>query len=180
MYPTSSKCTRRFIYIRSTCRTKCYSEPQPRGGYDLRSHGVDFASYGNLLLLMQAKPWYDCVRWLSLNPNLNYPGEVKKRKHKAKKSPNGSDLAYEPDYLRFYAKVGTIYWGRHNTPLRLFCFRSPKICKVLLIFALDDECWLFIEYLEGAHQTNKCKPPWQSEYIPNWPHLKSYSTENQR
>jgi hypothetical protein len=52
----------------------------------------------------QKKPWRDAVRLLLINPELDSVGQSKKRRH-PKKSPNGSTLAYEPDYLRFYARV---------------------------------------------------------------------------
>ena len=64
-------------------------------------------------------------------------------------------MKYEPDYHRWFVRV-------------------------LLIFSVGEDLLVFIEYLEGAHQGNRKKPPWQSPFIPNWPHLKRKDRINQR
>jgi hypothetical protein len=47
------------------------------------------------------------------------------------------------------------------------CFR-----KIHLSVEVCDECVLFVEYYAFA-KARKQKPNWESEFIPNWPHLKT-------
>ena len=52
----------------------------------------------------QGNPWFDGVQLLSLNPNLHHEGEVKERQRPIT-TPNGTEIIYEPDYHRSFAKV---------------------------------------------------------------------------
>lgn len=125
------------------------------------------------LLMHQGKSWFDAVQIQVMNPALSHIGETKLRRRKCgnlhtKRSPNGSELKYEPDYFRFFAKVLMIFSHTVET----------DVCDDLSQSSGSDgetecvQCWMFLEYLEGAHPGNYKHATWQSKIIPNWPHVR--------
>ena len=51
---------------------------------------------------------------------------------------------------------------------------------MLLIFEYRGSCWLFVKYYEGAHASRRGVSHFQSDAIPNWPHLREVEIASQR
>ena len=54
------------------------------------------------------------------------------------------------------------------------------VLKILLIVEVDSECFLFVEYYAPAKVQRKQRPNWESDFIPNWPHLKTMDDSTQK
>ena len=52
--------------------------------------------------------------------------------------------------------------------------------KIHLIVEVYDECFLFVEYYAPAKVQRKQRPNWESDFIPNWPHLKTMDDSTQK